>query len=240
MKLGIALACQESIPGEAFGFHLSTIGEASRLCPFKEEDGKVTSGVVTITPVGLTPHDAVRVAQLKAALDAGCDRLFVMDDDTITPRGGLTKLMKEMDERQCQAISGFYVRRGPPYISVWACDRPEDKDVEKKTKFYQVHAEGGVHVIHMTGFGCCLIDLKWVDKNVQRPWFKMDQSEEKTEVTDDLVFFRQFKKAGGVLLGDGDVQCTHLGSREWINVKTAALLNAYRKELDEFVGRGGV
>lgn len=211
MKLAIGMGLQESVPGEAFSSHVHTIIEAQRLV----SPGKDDKNVLLITPFDVVPHDNMRQMVAALAIENGCDRLFFMDDDTLTPSGGFTQLMKIMDEdkRKPVAVSGFYLRRGYPYTSVWSC--------EKDDGWYQVTADSGVHVIHTSGLGCCLVDLKWLQEKVPQPWFRMKQDDHKTLITDDTVLFEAIRKAGGVLLGDGSVQCAHVGRREIITSESA-------------------
>ena len=211
MKLAIGLGLQDSVPGEAFSAHVHTIIEAQELV----SPGKDDANVLLITPFDVVPHDNMRQMVVDIAVENGCDRLFFMDDDTLTPSGGITRLMDIMDkdERKPVAISGFYLRRGYPYTSVWSC--------QKDDGWYQVTADSGLHVIHSSGLGCCLIDLKWLKKNVPEPWFRMKQDDHKTLITDDGVLFEGIRKAGGVLLGDGAIQCAHVGRREIITSENA-------------------
>jgi len=220
MKLAIGLPITETVPGECFGHHVAAIVDATK----KYHD------VITITPVGLSPHDYARVTIADQALAAGCDRLMFMDDDTITPRGGIQALMETMDERKAVAVSGFYLRRGNPYTPVWA--------LEKDKNWYNLDCDGGVHEIHMTGLGCCLLDLKWLEENLPKPWFRMDQNHRCTIVTDDLVLFRGIRAQNGLILGNADVQCPHIGRREWILRETApALRNAYESLSDKGIAK---
>lgn len=228
MKLMIGMPVQDNVPGAAFNHHIAVIVEASKLMTKKYPEADPESGnLFTLTPVGLSPHDTARWLITKAAMDMNCERLFMMDDDTITPRGGITKLMEEMDNRQCAAISGFYLRRGYPYTPVWSATNPTDK------KLYQVDADQGVHEIFSSGLGCCLIDLKWCRENIKDPWYKMKQTEHNTEITDDCVFFDAIRAAGGTLLGDADVQCPHVGRAEFITRESASFLRGYGESLEK-------
>jgi hypothetical protein len=215
MKLAIGLGIQDSLPGEAFPAHVGTILEGWNLVNKPGDD----KNLVLITPFDACPHDKMRWIVAEQAIEKGCDRLFFMDDDTITPRGGLTELMRVMDtdERKPVAVSGFYLRRGDPYTPVWSCKKDSD--------WYQVTAEGGVHEIDMTGLGCCLLDLKWMEKNLPHPWFRMKQDDHCTLITDDTTLFEGIRKADGKILGNAFVQCAHVGRRELITMESH---NAYR------------
>lgn len=214
MKLAIGLPIQDNVPGEAFGWHVSAVVEAVK---YMEKAG---GEAITIFPVGISPHDAARDAIVTAAIKAECNRLFFIDDDTITPRGGFAELMRVMDEKACAAVSGFYLRRGNPYTPVWSCERDGE--------WFNVDANAGVHEIHMTGLGCCLLDLDWLVANVPQPWFKMKQGARSTIITDDITLFEAIRKSNGKIYGDASVQCPHIGRREFICRETGdALRNVH-------------
>lgn len=219
MKLAIGMGIQESLPGQAFLSHVGAILEGFVLV--NKEKGE--ENLMLINPLDACPHDKMRQIVMEKAIEGKCDRLFFMDDDTCTPKGGLTHLMKVMDEdeRHPVAVSGYYLRRGDPYTPVWAC--------EKDGSWYQVTAEGGVHEIHMTGLGCCLLDLKWMEKNLEQPWFRMKQDEKVTLITDDTVLFEGIRKSKGVILGDAFVQCAHIGRREMITSATADMYRTFMR-----------
>lgn len=208
MKLAIGMPIQDDVPGECYGYHLKTVIEAYALLG--------TGNLVSITPVGVSPHDAARMTIVDEARKNKCDRLFFMDDDTITPIGGITRLMKVMDERNAVAVSGFYLMRGNPYVPVWC--------KEQDGQMFKVDANSGVHEIHYSGLGCCLLDLNWLDENVPQPWFQMKQENGRTTITDDVVLFEAIRKAGGLILGDASLQCPHVGRREFIHRSNADAL----------------
>ncbi len=222
MKLAIGMPISDDVPGECFGHHVATIVEASK--KYGMGDG---NGVYLISPVGFSPHDAARLNIVNQARKLECDRLFFMDDDTITPTGGITRLMSLMDEKKVPAISGFYLKRGNPYTPVWS--REQDGN------WYNVDADGGVHEIHVSGLGCCLLDLKWLDQNVPAPWFQMKQENGQTIITDDVVLFEAIRKAGGMILGDAGIQCPHVGRKEFILRETAQILRNTSDALKTFL-----
>ena len=237
MRIAIGLPITDSIPGEAFGFHVATIVEAVK---YKNS----TLDVRTISPVGLCPHDYARHMIGVEAVKMDCDRLFFMDDDTITPKGGFSALMEVMDlkwlEKECpdgikrmvpdpigQApamVSGSYLRRGTPYTAVWSCERAGN--------WYNVDADQGIHQIHVSGLGCCLIDLHWLREHVPQPWFRMKQNDTHTIITDDVVLFESVRAADGLILGNANVQCPHIGRREFIVRESADALRIVHSQLE--------
>lgn len=220
MRLVIGMPIVDVVAGECFSPHVVTIVEAMFIVG--------TGNLTTVTPIGLTPHDYARHVIQEQAREFKCDRLFFMDDDTITPRGGITELMRVMDEDpECVAVSGHYLRRGYPYTCVWS----------KKVgdTFLQISSDGGIHEIDMTGLGCCLLNFKWLEKNVPQPWFKMKQDDNRTIVSDDITLFEKIRAAGGKVLGNANVRCPHIGKREFVITETADSYRIAAKTLESIM-----
>jgi hypothetical protein len=222
MRVGIGMPIVDFIAGEAFVAHITTFIEAARLLNSRGGD------VVTIIPVGTGPHDRARQTIVDKAIEMGCDRLFMMDDDTITPEGGFSRYMEIMDrdERKPAAVTGLYLRRGMPFTSVWF--------VRYDGGLATVDAEHGIHELSASGLGSCLIDLTWCKENLKDSWFKMDQTATYTEISDDMVFFRGIEKAGGKLLGDADTKCPHLSRPQLIHPSTAVGLRMVHDSLNDW------
>ncbi len=229
MRVAICMPVQEYVPGEVFGQHCSTMIEAMKYVQSRPGyDPEKGDGIVLISPNSVSPHDRARYVCAEEALRQKADYLFFMDDDTVTPAGGFEKLMETLIQRNVQAVSGLYLRRGYPYTSVWS-HQAEPEDGETEGKWYQLDVNGGIHPIHLSGLGCAVFDLKWVEKNVPKPWFLMHQLEHYTEITDDLTFWKAIRAAGGKCLGHGGVQCGHYGNKEFIiDYTKVALQNTHR------------
>lgn len=211
----VAMPILDSVPGEAFANHVVAIVETAR-----------HTNIKLLTPFNTIPHDRARMSAHKMAVDAGCDYIFWIDDDTMCPVDSFEHLLKTMVEHGAVAVSGFYYRRGYPYTSVWSVAGPNGGDA------IQVTAPDGIHEIDYSGLGCCLVDLKWVQKNLQPPYYTMMMEENKTctNVTDDVSFFSKVRAAGGKVLGNANIRCGHLGERTVICDRTAdALREAYVK-----------
>lgn len=223
MKLGIGIPILGDVPGEAFASHTHTIADAIRVFGHGE--------VCLFTSVGIAPHDHARQVIVDQALAAGVEKLLFIDADTLTPPRGIECLLTTMEELKVQAVSGYYIRRGSPYTPVWAYEA-------QPGKWVNVVADpgSGWHDIHVSGLGCCLLDLQWINKNVPKPWFKMRQTDEWTTITDDVVLFEGMRKAGGKLVGQANVVCPHLGKREFVVPQTTALLQIIHKEIVSIYG----
>jgi hypothetical protein len=199
-SITISIASVDTIPSEALGSHLATCVEA----------GRIFEKVQISTPINVLPHSNARTLSMSQALENGSDYILYIDDDTLMPYGGLGMLLETLETNKAQAVSGHYYRRGFPYTCVWS--------VVKDNFIAQADAKAGIHPIDTSGLGCALIDVNFVAEKMTPPLFQMTEMASGNLVaTDDVTFFTKLKKAGGVLLGDARVRCTHLGERVEIN-----------------------
>jgi len=206
LKIALGMPTIDSVPSEAFGAHLIVAAELAK-------KGKL----FVFTPNGVMPHDTARIEITRRAVEARCDLLVFVDDDTIVPNGGISRLVDLLLERKVAAVSGLYLRRGFPYTCVWS-----KKD--GKGGYQQAEALDGVYEIDLSGLGCAVIDLKWVVEHLEKPYYKMTPAPDGTMVTDDVTFFEQVREKGGVVLGCADVKCVHVGERVLISVDNATAL----------------
>jgi hypothetical protein len=193
-KVALGIPVIENVPVETYPSHLAIAADMGSIV-----DTKI------IVSESIMPHDRARIQIFDKAVKEGCDYLMFVDDDNFIPRGSFKLLYDLMVEKNPVVVSGDYLRRGYPYTSVWSVYRGE--------KTFQANATEGVHEINCSGLGCALIDVEWVEKNLEKPYFYMEQNEEGTQITDDVTFFRQIREKGGRVLGHARVQCGHAGRR---------------------------
>jgi hypothetical protein len=157
---------------------------------------------------------------VKLAIEVDADYLFWIDDDTICPPDAFPRLFKTLKDRSAAMVTGHYFRRGWPYHCVWA------KYFGSDLTPLPADAGSGVHELDFCGLGCALVDFRWLVKNVKAPYFTMmmDDKSACTDVTDDQTFCRKIREAGGLILGDADVDCEHLGRRTPISRKNVDFL----------------
>lgn len=206
----LAMPILDHVPGEAMLSHLVMTVEAA-----------AHTNLYVLTPFNTLPHDRARMCAMTPAMDAKCDFIFWVDDDTMCPPDTFPILLQTMREQKAQVVTGHYYRRGYPFTCVWSKDG--------KT----VDAPDGVHEIDCSGLGCALVDLKWVMENLKPPFFTMTLEDGKScsNVTDDVSFYEKVRLAGGKVIGNANVRCTHLGERMVINTKTAEF---FRKIMLEY------
>lgn len=215
MKVAIGIPVLNSVPGESFGSILKASVEASKF-------GEVR----IIEALDLVPYDRARNFLLDEAIKQGCDLFWAIDSDCVLPDGAFEKLFKTLKEKSAQAVLAHNYMRGYPYVCSWFRQVSDRID--------RVSAGSGVHQISSGALHCCLIDLKWVEKNLEKPYFKYSPSEdEEVRIMEDAYFFDKIGKAGGVVLGHGDVRVGHVYTRVVICDKTADFLRSMQRELVE-------
>jgi hypothetical protein len=217
-QLGLSIPVLEMVYPESFPWQLAT---ACEMGVFTASHG--WPNPIIICPPGLMPHDSARTTAFEMAFETGVDYLLFVDQDTVLPRGAVSRLYKTLTENNAAVVSGRYVRRGFPYTCVWSAI--------KDGKWCQVDAGGGVHQILTSGLGCALIDLRWVHAHIRPPFFYMRHNGRSTLVTDDVTFFETIHEAGGLVLGDAEVHCAHFGRREMCFELTESALRKTHIEL---------
>lgn len=212
LVIAVGIPSQESIPSECFTSHMCQLGDAMRC-------GKI----VMLTPFNASPHDKARTVILEDALEKNVDYLYFIDDDMLIPRGTLPRMLEVFKQNPgLVAVSGHYYRRGSPYTCVWS--------MEIDGQWNQVDALDGVHTIHTSGLGCCLIDVKWVKQHLTYPYFEMKHNGKYCTVTDDITFFEKIRAAGGTVVGDAGIRCGHLTR---IVINDASVKYLRRLELED-------
>jgi len=216
LRIGLGIPFIDSIPGEAFDSFLNVAYEIGRV-----------ADIVIITPNGIMPHDNARIAVAEVATKKQCDLLMFVDADTVIPAGAFLRLFRTMVREKPAVVSGYYIRRGYPWTSVWASKVP-DPILDISPLVANVDAKTGIHVIKYTGLGCALIDWVWVQKNLLKPYFQHTKNEVQggTIITDDVTFYKQIDERHGIVLGDADIRCGHVGPRQVYWDKDATKLRA--------------
>jgi hypothetical protein len=213
MRIGIGIPIVGSVVGEVIRPLLQEIALSAR-----DFDLEV------ITTLDVVSYDNARKAIVDKAIHEGCELLFFVDSDTFLPGGGvLGKLVKTLREAGAVLATGHYYRRGYPYTCVWSKIH--------EGVFWQVSARTGVHVIHTTGLGCALVDLKWVVEHLEKPYFKQGVDEQGHAIQEDCYFCDQILRKGGVIVGNADVRCGHVYTRVVISDKTADWMRKHEMEM---------
>jgi len=171
--------------------------------------------VMVVDVHNVFPFDRARVLVIERALQVECEYQLFIDADVILPLDTFDLLYEALIDKAAVAVSGNYHRRGHPYTSVWSkiIESDNKSDKSEEPVILAVHATTGVHQIHTSGLGCCLINLLWVRDNLEKPYFKMGYKEDGTNIWEDSYFFTRIYEKGGLVYGHADVKCSHLTRR---------------------------
>jgi len=205
MILGIGMPRVGDVPSEAVSSHMKCAAQAGLHDDI--EDIKI------LDCYNVFPYDRAREMVIKKAIEEKCDYLLFVDADIVLPLNTFSLLFEVLREKNAVAVSGEYHRRGHPYTSVWSKVIQDSNNSGKSKVTFTALAKKGVHLIHASGLGCCLIDLNWVKANIKPPFFKMGFTDQGEDVWEDAFFFSLLYKAGGKVYGHCGVQCSHLLSR---------------------------
>ncbi len=195
MRVGIGYPMIGGISGQVVPSFAMTMAEVSRNC----------DEFYFFDTLGVVPHDIARSRIMDKAIHFKCDYLFFIDSDQGIPKGAFPRLLKVIQEENAQLVSGHYFRRGYPYSGVWSKKLPNG-DI---SYLWAPEADALCEVL-ATGLGCALVDVAWVKEHLMEPYFLMQICNEGTMITEDLYFCDKITAAGGKILGDQSVRCSHV------------------------------
>ena len=154
----------------------------------------------------ISPYATARNLIMDVALKYRCDLLLWIDSDMIVPMDGFSCLLKSLREEGAVMSVGHAHRRGYPYTPTWFKRGVKDD-------IWQVTAPpgSGCHQIDACGLAFNLIDLKWVESELEKPYHK--NHHEGKPCGEDAFFCKQVGDRGGKIVGDSNVRCKHIGDR---------------------------
>ena len=134
-------------------------------------------------------------------LDDGYDAVLMIDSDMIIPKDAIIN----MTDKPFDVVLGCYPKANTKerLVNLFKLGKPNyvDRytyDTLPKERFI---VKGG-------GFGCALVHAK-VFKNVAFPWFKYVVYDNGGNLSEDLYFCHQARKAGFVIDAEPKVRCGH-------------------------------
>lgn len=141
------------------------------------------------------------------ALQNEVDYVMWFDSDMIFSPDTLVRLVKDIEEKDCDIVSGVYFRRSMPYTPV-VFSKIQIEDGLCKHEDYKGELSGLVEV-EGVGFGCCLMKSEII--------FEMFSKFEDCfspigRVGEDLSFCWRARQLGYKVHVDFDVKCGHVGS----------------------------
>jgi len=149
---------------------------------------------------GVSPVALARNKVVEAFLKSDCDKLWMIDSDTIPPADALEKLL-EVDAAVVTGITPILKREGT-HNNVYARNGTgELVPIEVPT--------GKTFKIDACGASCLLIDRS-VLKKMDAPWFAEMWSQDNTHVSEDIFFCNSMKEQGIEIVAHSQVVCQHV------------------------------
>lgn len=160
-------------------------------------------------------YDARNLISL-TAIENHFDRVMWFDSDMMFNPDTLEILHHDMDEYQCDMVSGLYVKRHTPvepviYKTLEEPKRMPDGHLAKQITPYYDYPQNEVFHIRGCGFGCVLTSVKLLKDVWDRfgpaftpfPWGG-----------EDISFCHRVNQLGYPIYCDSSVSCGHIG--EWV------------------------
>ena len=159
------------------------------------------------------------------AINQGCDYVFWLDSDMIFPPETLRYMLKEMEEKDLDFLSGLYFRRVPPFTPVLFSTLEMKNEMCFWTEWKDV-PEGLVE-IGGCGFGCVLMKTEMliaVQARFQAMFTPM------LGVGEDLSFCWRARQCGYKLYADTNILLGHVGhqviTKQFYDIYKGAKQNA--------------
>lgn len=140
------------------------------------------------------------------AIKLDADYVMWFDSDMIFQSDTLVRLLKTLEEKDADIVSGLYFRRAAPFTPV-VFDSFEVDDAGAKWTDYTGELSG-VHEVGAVGFGCVLMKtdvLLDIFAKYGNPFSPL------AGVGEDLSFCWRARELGYKVLLDADVKCGHVG-----------------------------
>lgn len=174
---------------------------------FKHLGGPLGSNTIELSPVVGHRVDKARNILMQSAVDAGCDYIFFLGDDTIPQGDAIVRLLRRLqDNPEIDMVTGMYWTKGwptSPYI--W-------RGIQRGP--YLDWKYGEFFEIDFAGCDCLLIRLSPEVKALGPEWFSTNWSWDEQPApqllaTEDFYFYTKAREAGLKLWCDSLVQCIH-------------------------------
>ena len=176
---------------------------------FKNLGGPLGTNVVQLAPVIGKPIAEARNELMQAAIDNGCDFIFFIGDDVLTPADVLHKMLQRMWEHpEINLVTGMYwTKAWPSQPYIW-------RGIQRGP--YMDWKYGEFFEVDYAGIDCLMVRLTEDMKALGPEWFSVDwQWEDGTDKTvmllptEDFYFYTKTRKAGMKLWCDSTIQCIH-------------------------------
>ncbi len=153
------------------------------------------------------PVDQCRETLAAMALEKPCDYVMWLDSDNVMPKGGVERLIKNLEENNADIITALYFGKDAPHFPIirgW-----------RAGGFYKIEnpALGQIIEIAGCGFGACIMKPEVLTR-IKRPLFKFSQERwgyKDVTISEDLYFCRKAREAGFKILCDTGIVSSHIG-----------------------------
>lgn len=208
MKILIAVPCMDQVP-VPFCYSLATLEKVGE-CKLIMKSGAMIY--------------AARDDFAMKSIQGEYDYVFWMDSDMQFPADALVKLMKDIEEKDLDIVTGLYFRRIPPYSPV-LFDKLDISGVEADWSEFTKIPEG-LFEVGGCGFGCVLMKTD-VFFDVQAKFGQMFTPIGKNG--EDVAFCWRARQCGYKIWCDPDVLCGHVG----YSIVDDKFFRAFQGERDE-------
>jgi hypothetical protein len=198
MRLCLGIPTVSDIPWEAFQSHLITASDIT------QEGWDIVCPQVH----GVYPYARARDIMFQKAIEYECDRILFLDQDMVPPPKFFSRLNNVMNRTKAVITTAYTQKRGFPYSSVWYKYDPEGNIRPVVCPDRPV-----VHNIDRCGMACTLIDLDWVQENLESPWFPTEIDDRGYLEPEDMVFCEKVRGLMGEIVGVPSIRVGHLTSR---------------------------
>ncbi len=191
MKILIAVPCMDQVP-VPFCYSLALLDKPDG-CSLTMKSGSMI----------YSSRDSLAMS----ALSGEYDYIFWMDSDMVFPQDALKSLLKTLQEKKLDMITGLYYRRMPPYSPVLFDELEIGADGSAVyTEFKEIPE--GLFKVGGCGFGCVLMDVG-VFLDVQGKFGQMFTPIGRNG--EDTSFCWRARQCGYEIWCDPSVECGHVG-----------------------------
>lgn len=191
MKILIAVPCMDQVP-VPFCYSLALLDKPDG-CSLTMKSGSMI----------YSSRDSLAMS----ALSGEYDYIFWMDSDMVFPQDALKSLLKTLQKKKLDMITGLYYRRTPPYSPVLFDELEIGADGSAVyTEFKEIPE--GLFKVGGCGFGCVLMDVG-VFLDVQGKFGQMFTPIGRNG--EDTSFCWRARQCGYEIWCDPSVECGHVG-----------------------------
>ncbi len=138
------------------------------------------------------------------------EAVLYIDDDQLFAPNAISVLVQHAEERDCDVLSGLYLKREPPWIPhVYHHHGDGPSNDGKWDVHYLTPGQSGIVECDMVGAGFLLVRLR-VLRALKDPWWTLGQGRNPSVWADDEDFCRRVREAGFRIWCDFDVPIGHM------------------------------